>query len=158
MTAVGNVATLPCEATLTSRAQTTIPVELRERLDLVAGTRLVFTVLDHGSLLVRAKQRAPSSLRGLLKTDKSHPLEALRRWGVLALDTKVLVRLLVADDAAQARQAEDLLATEQAQGRDVLISLLVLVETEWVRRSRHELPKERIADAFTAPRARGFRR
>lgn len=79
MTAVGNVATLPCEATPTSRAQTTIPVELRERLDLVAGTRLVFTVLDHGSLLVRAKQRPPSSLRGLLKTDKSQPLEALRR-------------------------------------------------------------------------------
>lgn len=69
---------------------------------------------------------------------------------MLALDTNVLVRLLVADDAAQARRAEDLIAAEQAAGRSVLLSLLVLLETEWVLRSRYELPKERIADAFTA--------
>lgn len=69
---------------------------------------------------------------------------------MLALDTNVLVRLLVADDAAQARRAEQLIATEQAAGRPVLLSLLVLLETEWVLRSRYELPKERIADALTA--------
>ncbi|MBK8068187.1 MAG: AbrB/MazE/SpoVT family DNA-binding domain-containing protein [Rhodanobacteraceae bacterium] len=67
------------EATLTSKGQTTIPRELREQLGLVAGTRLVFTVLDDGSMLVRAKQRPVSSLRGLLKTDKRQPLGALRR-------------------------------------------------------------------------------
>lgn len=67
------------EATLTSKGQTTIPRELRERLGLVAGTRLVFTALDDGSMLVRAKQRPVSSLRGLLKTDKRQPLSALRR-------------------------------------------------------------------------------
>lgn len=67
------------EATLTSKGQTTIPRELRERLGLVAGTRLVFTALDDGSMLVRAKQRPVSGLRGLLKTDKRQPLSALRR-------------------------------------------------------------------------------
>jgi antitoxin PrlF len=67
------------EATLTSKGQTTIPRELRERLGLVAGTRLVFTALDDGSMLVRAKQRPVSSLRGLLKTDKRQPISALRR-------------------------------------------------------------------------------
>lgn len=69
---------------------------------------------------------------------------------MLALDTNVLVRLLVADDAAQARRAEELIATEQLAGRPVLLSLLVLLETEWVLRSRYELPKGRIADAFSA--------
>lgn len=67
------------EATLTSKGQTTIPRELREQLGLIAGTRLVFTVLDDGSMLVRAKQRPVSSLRGLLKTDKRQSLGALRR-------------------------------------------------------------------------------
>jgi AbrB family looped-hinge helix DNA binding protein len=67
------------EATLTSKGQTTIPRELRERLGLVAGTRLIFTAMDDGSILVRAKQRPISSLRGLLKSDKSQPLKALRR-------------------------------------------------------------------------------
>lgn len=69
---------------------------------------------------------------------------------MVALDINVLVRLLVADDAAQARRAEELIATEHAAGRPVLLSLLVLLETEWVLRSRYELPKERIADAFSA--------
>ena len=69
---------------------------------------------------------------------------------MFALDTNVLVRLLVADDAAQARRAESLIAAEQLAGRPVLLSLLVLLETEWVLRSRYELPKERIADALSA--------
>lgn len=69
---------------------------------------------------------------------------------MFALDTNVVVRLLVADDAAQARRAEHLITTEQSQGRPILVSVLVLLETEWVLRSRYELPKERIADAFTA--------
>lgn len=67
------------EATLTSKGQTTIPRELRERLGLVPGTRLVFTALDDGSMLVRAKHRPVSSLLGLLKTDKRQSLQSLRR-------------------------------------------------------------------------------
>ena len=67
------------EANLTSKGRITVPRELRERLGLVAGTRLVFTALDDGSMLVRAKQRPVSSLRGLLKTDKRQRLSALRR-------------------------------------------------------------------------------
>lgn len=67
------------EANLTSKGRITVPRELRERLGLVAGTRLVFAALDDGSMLVRAKQRPVGSLRGLLKTDKRQPLSALRR-------------------------------------------------------------------------------
>ncbi len=67
------------EATLTSKGQTTIPRALRDRLGLVAGSRLVFTELPDGSMLVRVKQRSVASLRGMLKTDKRLPIAALRR-------------------------------------------------------------------------------
>ncbi len=67
------------EATLTSKGQTTIPRALRERLGLVAGSRLIFTELADGSMLVRVKQRSVASLRGMLKTDKRLPIAALRR-------------------------------------------------------------------------------
>ncbi len=69
---------------------------------------------------------------------------------MFAIDTNVLVRLLVDDDAAQAEQAERFIASEETQGNPVLISLLVLLETEWVLRSRYELPKSRIIEALTA--------
>jgi predicted nucleic-acid-binding protein len=45
-----------------------------------------------------------------------------------AVDTNVLVRLLVADDPAQASKAEAFLAT----GAGVWISIVILVETVWV--------------------------
>ena len=67
------------ESTLTSKGQTTIPRALRERLGLVTGTRLVFTELADGSMLVRAKQRSVASIRGMLKTDKRLPIAALKR-------------------------------------------------------------------------------
>jgi predicted nucleic-acid-binding protein len=45
-----------------------------------------------------------------------------------AVDTNVLVRLLVADDPAQTSKAESFLAA----GRPVWVSTVVLVETVWV--------------------------
>ena len=60
---------------------------------------------------------------------------------MLALDTNVLVRYLVQDDQPQYEQARRLIARELKKGEPVLISLLVLLETEWVLRSRYELGK-----------------
>ena len=67
-----------------------------------------------------------------------------------AIDTNVLVRLLVEDDLAQAESAERFIASEHHLGNPVLISLLVLLETEWVLRSRYELPKTKIIEALAA--------
>lgn len=67
-----------------------------------------------------------------------------------AIDTNVLVRLLVEDDLAQAEQAERVITSEQQLGNPVLISLLVLLETEWVLRSRYEFAKAKIIDALAA--------
>lgn len=67
---------------------------------------------------------------------------------MLGIDTNVVVRLVVADDAGQTRRARRLV--EQALSRDepVLISLLVLLETEWVLRSRYGFDREGLLGIF----------
>lgn len=54
-------------STLTSKGQVTIPKEVRERLGLKEGDRLVFRFDDEGNLLVRPEARSPlGRLPGLL--------------------------------------------------------------------------------------------
>ena len=67
---------------------------------------------------------------------------------MLGLDTNVLVRFLVQDDRAQFERAQKLIGRESRTG-GVLISLLVLLETEWVLRSRYSLAKSEILAAFS---------
>ena len=67
---------------------------------------------------------------------------------MLGIDTNVLVRLLVVDDEAQVRRARRMVEERYAAGEAVLVSLLVLVETEWVLRSRYEFDKASIVTAF----------
>ena len=69
---------------------------------------------------------------------------------MLGLDTNVLVRLLIEDDAAQTRRARKLVDTAIAEEETVLVSLPVLLETEWVLRSRYEMPPETILGLFRA--------
>jgi predicted nucleic-acid-binding protein len=68
---------------------------------------------------------------------------------VLGLDTNVLVRYLVRDDQAQFEKARRLIKRESDKGEPVLVSLLVLMETDWVLRSRYELSKAEILSAFS---------
>lgn len=67
----------------------------------------------------------------------------------IAIDTNVLVRLLVRDDEAQYAAAQRLVDRASAAEEPVLIVLGALLETEWVLRSRYKLDKASIADAFT---------
>jgi predicted nucleic-acid-binding protein len=60
---------------------------------------------------------------------------------MLAVDTNVLVRLVVRDDAAQVRAAESFVA------RGAWISHLVLAETLWVLDSVFEFTREQVAVA-----------
>lgn len=64
---------------------------------------------------------------------------------MIAVDTNVLLRLIVGDDAAQLLVVEELLATE-----DIHVSATVVLELEWVLRSRYRFDRRQIADAFTA--------
>ena len=68
---------------------------------------------------------------------------------MLGVDTKVLVRFLVRDDEAQFEKARKLIKREVAAGRRVFVSQLVLLETEWVLRSRYSLPKNLIIEAIS---------
>ena len=67
---------------------------------------------------------------------------------MLGIDTNVLVRFLVRDDAAQFSKALNLIEKEWRTGEPILISQLVLLEVEWVLRSRYGLLKAEIADAL----------
>lgn len=68
---------------------------------------------------------------------------------MLGLDTNVLVRFLVQDDQPQFERAQKLMGRESRTSGGVLISLLVLLETEWVLRSRYNLAKSEILAVFS---------
>jgi len=68
---------------------------------------------------------------------------------MLGVDTNVLVRFLVRDDQAQFEKARKLIKRELAAGRRVFVSQLVLLETEWVLRSRYGLPKNLIIESIS---------
>jgi predicted nucleic-acid-binding protein len=68
---------------------------------------------------------------------------------MLGLDANVLVRFLVRDDEVQFERARRLIQRETGRGEAVLIGLLVLLETEWVLRSRYGLSKVEIAGVFS---------
>ena len=63
---------------------------------------------------------------------------------MIGIDTNVLVRFLVRDDEAQFQRALKLIRREISAGRQVFVSLLVLLETEWVLRSRYNSRKHEI--------------
>src|SRR6202041_2899059 len=69
---------------------------------------------------------------------------------MLGIDTNVVIRLVISDDAEQTRRARKLV--DQAIGRDepVLASLLVLLESEWVLRSRYGFNREALLSIFRA--------
>jgi predicted nucleic-acid-binding protein len=68
---------------------------------------------------------------------------------MIGLDTNVLVRFLVRDDEEQFERARKLIRSQAEDGQPVHISLLVLLETEWVLRSRYKLKKGEILSAFS---------
>ena len=69
---------------------------------------------------------------------------------MLGIDTNVVVRLIVAADAEQTLRARKLV--EQALRRDeaVLVSLLVVLESEWVLRSRYGFDRVTVLGIFRA--------
>ena len=64
------------------------------------------------------------------------------------LDTNVLVRMLLRDDRRQARAAEAAIDAALSAGGPLLVSLLAIMGTEWVLRSRGRLDKPAIVRTF----------
>ncbi|MFO1400808.1 MAG: PIN domain-containing protein [Steroidobacteraceae bacterium] len=67
-----------------------------------------------------------------------------------ALDTSILVRHLVEDDARQAAAARRLLRAAVASGQALFVPVTVTLELEWVLRKRYGMPKGRVIAALSA--------
>ena len=68
---------------------------------------------------------------------------------MIALDTNVIVRLIVKDDAAQAKRVRQVLELAEEQDEQALVSDIVLCELEWVLKSAYRVPRARILAALT---------
>jgi predicted nucleic-acid-binding protein len=68
----------------------------------------------------------------------------------VAIDTNVLIRILVQDPTApdQCAAARSLVADATAAGEPLFVSLCALLETEWVLRSRYKVDRKAMASAF----------
>lgn len=67
-----------------------------------------------------------------------------------ALDTNVLVRLLVEDDAAQFAYAKALVSRTQQRNETLFVPVTVMLELEWVLRARYGFAKSAILKTLNA--------
>ncbi|HYF59844.1 MAG TPA: type II toxin-antitoxin system VapC family toxin [Burkholderiaceae bacterium] len=65
-----------------------------------------------------------------------------------ALDTNVLVRWLVRDDETQFEAVRGVLAEARRRARPLWVPVTVLLELEWVLRSRYRVARDGIIEAF----------
>lgn len=66
------------------------------------------------------------------------------------LDTNVLVRFLLRDDEKQAQQARAAIEAAASNERPLRLSLLTVLETEWVLRSLAKFDKATVIETFQA--------
>lgn len=58
------------ESTVTAKGQTTVPADVRARVQAGPGTRLVWSVMPDGTIIVRAKNQSILDLAGMLDAPK----------------------------------------------------------------------------------------
>ena len=63
---------------------------------------------------------------------------------MIALDTNVLLRLLLNDDAAQARKARHAVEAVEAAGEQVLLNDIVLAEAVWTLHGKYDTGKNEL--------------
>lgn len=63
---------------------------------------------------------------------------------MISVDTNVVVRLIVADDAVQGQRAARLFA----QASEIFVARTVLLETAWVLQSAYGFPRDQVAEAL----------
>ena len=70
------------ESTITSKGQTTVPAEIRALVQAMPGTRLVWSAMPDGTIIVRAKTRSILDMAGMLKAPKGQPVrvEDMNAW------------------------------------------------------------------------------
>lgn len=70
------------ESTITSKGQTTVPANVRALINAQPGTRLVWSVMPDGTIIVRAKTRSILDMAGMLESPKRKrvSIEAMNPW------------------------------------------------------------------------------
>ena len=70
------------ESTITAKGQTTVPAEVRAHVHAEPGTRLVWSVMPDGTIIVRAKTRSILDMAGMLKAPKAKrvTVEEMNPW------------------------------------------------------------------------------
>jgi antitoxin PrlF len=70
------------ESTITAKGQTTVPADIRAQVQAKAGTRLVWSVLADGTIIVRAKSKSIMDMAGMLKPPKGKrvKIEDMNPW------------------------------------------------------------------------------
>jgi len=70
------------ESTITAKGQTTVPADVRASVQAKAGTRLVWSVMPDGTIIVRAKTKSILDMAGMLKAPKGKrvAVEDMNPW------------------------------------------------------------------------------
>jgi len=70
------------ESTITARGQTTVPDHIRPLVRAKPGTRLVWSVMPDGTIIVAAKSKSIPDMAGMLKAPKGKrvTVEAMNPW------------------------------------------------------------------------------
>jgi antitoxin PrlF len=58
------------ESTITAKGQTTVPADIRALVHAKPGTRLVWSAMPDGTIIVRAKTKSILDMAGMLKAPK----------------------------------------------------------------------------------------
>jgi len=70
------------ESTITAKGQTTVPADVRALVNAEPGTRLVWSVMPDGTIIVRAKTKSILDMAGMLKAPKRKrvAIEEMNPW------------------------------------------------------------------------------
>lgn len=70
------------ESTITAKGQTTVPADVRALVHAEPGTRLVWSVMPDGTIIVRAKTKSVRELAGIVKLPKGKrvAIEDMNPW------------------------------------------------------------------------------
>ena len=70
------------ESTITAKGQTTVPANVRALVHARPGTRLVWSVMPDGTIIVRAKTKSILDMAGMLKAAKGKQVsvEEMNPW------------------------------------------------------------------------------
>lgn len=70
------------ESTITAKGQTTVPADIRALMHAQPGTRLVWSAMPDGTVIVRAKNRSILDMAGLVKAPAGRrvSVDAMNPW------------------------------------------------------------------------------